>query len=112
MAQAQSASLSSFLNDAAWERLAEKLKLSPREIQIVRAVFEDQKELVIARRLGMSPHTVHTHMDRLHSKLSVRGRSQLIIKVLTTFLLMTAEPDSPLPAICGDRAAGRCPLGR
>ena len=110
MTETISPSLSSFLNEAAWERLAEKLRLSPREVQVVQGVLEDETELAIARRLGMSPHTVHTHMDRLHGKLSVRGRPELILKILTAFLLMTAEPDSPLAPICGNRVAGRCPL--
>lgn len=107
-----SSSLSSFLNEAAWERLAEKLKLSPREIQIVQGVLEDRKEGEIARRLRMSPHTVHTHMERLHGKLSVRTRAEMILKILTAFLLMTAEADSPLAPICGNRALGKCPLGK
>jgi ATP/maltotriose-dependent transcriptional regulator MalT len=107
-----SPSLSIFLNEAAWDRLAERLKLSGREIQIVQGVLDDLKESAIAQRLKMSAHTVHTHTERLHGKLSVSSRSELIIKILTTFLLMTAEPDSPLPPICGNRASGRCPLNR
>ena len=103
-------SLSSFLNQAAWERLAEKLGLSEREIQILQAVLEDSKEKGIAQRLRISPHTVHTHLDRLYRKLAVRSRSDLILKILSSFLLMTAEADSPLPSICGNRTAGRCPL--
>ena len=110
MAETNSSSLSSFLNKAAWERLAEKLKLSRREIQIAQGVLEDQKEVCIARQLRMSPNTVHTHMGRLHRKLSVQGRPQLILKILSAFLFMTAEADSPLPAICGNRTSGRCPL--
>ncbi|MGD0768641.1 MAG: helix-turn-helix transcriptional regulator [Tepidisphaeraceae bacterium] len=110
MTEINSRSLSSFLNEAAWERLAVKLKLSPREVQIVRALLEDQRELEIARRLRVSPHTVHAHMDRLHGKLSVRSQPELILKILTAFLLMTAEPGSPLPPICGNRTSGRCPL--
>ncbi|MGD0461680.1 MAG: helix-turn-helix transcriptional regulator [Tepidisphaeraceae bacterium] len=107
---ADPSSLSSFLNEAAWERLAEKLKLSHREVQVVQAMLEDQRESEIARRLELSPHTVHAHMDRLHGKLSVRSQPELIVKVLTAFLLMTAEPDSLLPPICGKRTSGRCPL--
>ena len=112
MTETDSPSLSTFLSKAAWDRLAAKLRLSPREVQILRALLDDEKELVIARRLQISPHTVHTHMERLHSKLSVRSQSALTIKILTTFLLMTAEPDSPLPPICPKRTAGRCPLYR
>jgi DNA-binding NarL/FixJ family response regulator len=110
MTEAHSSSLSSFLGDAAWERMAQKLRLSRREVQILQAMLEDQKEPAIARRLEMSPRTVHTHIERLHGKLSVRSQPELIIKILTLFLMMTAEPDSPLPPICGNRTSGRCPL--
>jgi DNA-binding NarL/FixJ family response regulator len=110
MTEPRSSSLSSFLGDAAWERLAEKLRLSRREVQILQAMLEDQKEPAIARRLQVSPRTVHTHIQRLHGKLSVRSQPELIIKILTVFLLMTAQPDGPLPPICGNRTAGRCPL--
>ena len=104
------APLTSFLNEAAWGRLAGRLRLSPREIQVLQAVLEDRKESAIAVRLTMSPHTVHTHMERMRAKLSVRSREELIVKILTVFLLMTAEPESPLAPICGNRASGRCPL--
>jgi DNA-binding CsgD family transcriptional regulator len=110
MAEIISPSLSSFLGQAAWARLAEKLSLSGREVEVVKALLEDQRESEIARRLHVSPHTVHAHMDRLHGKLSVRSQPELILKILTMFLLMTAEPDSPLPPICGNRTSGRCPL--
>jgi DNA-binding CsgD family transcriptional regulator len=110
MGKTDSTALSSFLRKAAWQRLADKLSLSPREVQIVRLILQNKRESAIARRLLMSLHTVHMHTMRLHRKLSVQSRPALIVKILTTFLLMTAEPDSPLPAICGIRTSGRCPL--
>jgi len=67
------------------------------------------KVSAIAGRLELSLHTMHTHGERLHRKLSVRSGPELIVQILTTFLLMTAKPDSPLPPICPNRAAGRCP---
>ena len=109
MTETGSSSLSSFLTEAAWERLAERLSLSPREAQIVQAVLEDQKESAIARQLKMSPHTVHTHLERLYVKLSVHSRPELILKIVTAFLSMTSELDSPLPAICADRTSGNVP---
>ena len=113
MASVSAAGLSSFLNDAAWARLGEKLNFSRREIEVARALLlHDQREGAIARRLRISTHTVHSHLEHLHAKLGVRTRGELIAAVLTAFLLMTAEPNSPLPAICGKRAAGRCPLTR
>ena len=110
MTETCSSPLSPFLNAEAWECLAQKLKLSPREVQILQVLLEDQRESEIARRLRVSPHTVHAHMDRLHGKLSVRSQVELILKILTAFLVMTAEAGSPLAPICSNRTSGRCPL--
>jgi len=100
----------SFLSERGWRGLAERLKLSEREVEVARAVLADETERAIARRLGISPHTVHTHLERLYHKLQVSSRLGLAVKLYQTLLVMTAEPHSPLPPICGQRAAGRCPL--
>jgi hypothetical protein len=36
------------LSDVTWREIARSLKLSPRELQIVRATFRDRKELAVA----------------------------------------------------------------
>ena len=97
-------------SDDAWEHIARSFKLSKRELQIVRATFDDQKETGIAASLRISPHTVHTHIERLHRKLAVADRTQLVILIMRRFLSLTASPSSALPSICSNRAAGRCPL--
>lgn len=97
-------------SDAAWREIARSLKLSGREVQIVRGVFDDRIESAIAADLGISSHTVHTHFERLHRKLAVRNRVELVLRVTNEFLAVTASPDSVLPSICANRTAGRCPL--
>src|ERR1017187_688409 len=62
---------SGIFSGQAWTEIARSLKLSRRELQIVRSVFDDCTELAIATDLGISPHTVHTHVERLHYKLAV-----------------------------------------
>lgn len=79
-----------------WAHLCFALKLSPREIQIVRGVFEDQKEETIARNLGISPHTVNTYFQRLYAKLHVSSRPQLIIRILAEYLKPFAT-NEPMP---------------
>jgi ATP/maltotriose-dependent transcriptional regulator MalT len=89
--------LGSYLDEAAWESLAKKLRLSAREAQIVRGIFRDLKEATIADELQISHHTVHSHLHRLYAKLNVGSREQLIVVVLVTYLSMNAEPNgSPL----------------
>jgi DNA-binding CsgD family transcriptional regulator len=79
-----------------WTHLCRALKLSPREIQIVQGVFEDQKEETIACNLGISPHTVNTYFQRLYAKLHVSSRPQLILRILAEYLkpFATEEPVS------------------
>lgn len=69
-----------------WTAVGLSLRLSPRELQIVQAIFDDLKEAAIADKLGISAHTVHTHLERLYRKLSVRGRTTLAIRILAEHL--------------------------
>ena len=97
-------------SEQAWSEIARSLRLSPRELQILRGIFDDHTEFAIAVDLGISPHTVHTHIDRLHRKLAVVDRVTLILRVVEELLVLTVAPGSALPSICANRAAGRCPL--
>ena len=104
----RSASAGSWLNQQAWAAIARRLRLSPRELQIAQLIFQDSKELAIADALGMSPHTVRTHMERLYRKLSVKSRVKLVLRITQTFLALTQEDESDLPPICSKRNG--CPL--
>jgi DNA-binding CsgD family transcriptional regulator len=95
----------------AWAAMARSLQLSGRELQLVRGVFDDQKDLALASALGISVHTIHTHFERLHHKLAINGRPQLIQRVMQEFLALTAAPGSVLPPICACRTTGHCPRG-
>jgi DNA-binding CsgD family transcriptional regulator len=97
-------------SEQAWGKIADSLKLSGRELQIVREVFNDRTEFAIANNLKLSPHTVHTHCERLYHKLAVTDRVKLVLRVTNEFIALTFAPESNLPPICANRAAGRCPL--
>jgi DNA-binding CsgD family transcriptional regulator len=90
-----------FISEQAWELLAADLHLSGRELEIARQVFDDRKENIIATALGLSPHTIHTHLDRLYHKLGVKSRVELVLRVVNRFLELTSRPDSQLRPICG-----------
>lgn len=72
--------------DQEWRVLADLLRLSPREAEIVRHVFDDAAEAAIARDLDLAPSTVHTYLGRLYRKLSVRSRGELLTLVFYEFL--------------------------
>jgi len=101
---------SAVFSDLAWEAIARSVKLSGRECQIVRAVFDDETDRALAQRLGISLHTVHTHVERLHRKLAIMNRPQLLVLVLREFLTLTVAPENQLPPICADHASHRCPF--
>ena len=101
---------STVFSNRVWAEIARKLRLSNRELEIVRGIFDDQTEAAIADDLGISPHTVHTHVERLHRKLVVQDRAAMIVRIVTEFLRMTAAPDGHLPPICSKRTAGLCHL--
>jgi DNA-binding CsgD family transcriptional regulator len=63
-------------NDAAIRSLG----LSPREIEMLEALASGESNKEIARRFGISPNTVKTHLARVYEKLEVQRRVQAIEK--------------------------------
>ena len=56
------------------------LGLSSREVEILEALASGESNKQLARRLGISPNTVKTHVARVYEKLEVRNRVQAIEK--------------------------------
>ncbi len=69
-----------------WEILSARLALSPREMQILRAIVDNRKEMAIANQLKISIHTVRTHAERLKTKLGVTNRTTLLVRVFCEYL--------------------------
>lgn len=74
------------LSDHQWQTIVDDLHLSPREVEIVMCLFDGSTEQGIALALGISPHTVHTHMERLYHKIHVQSRCEVALRVFETFL--------------------------
>jgi DNA-binding CsgD family transcriptional regulator len=76
------------LKEEAWTAISSSLRLSARELQIVTCVIEGRLDTdhEIARVLGISPHTVHTHLERLYKKIGVASRSHLILRVFAEYV--------------------------
>lgn len=79
------------LLEAEWDWIVRQLELSPRELQIVRLVMVDAKERTIARRLGISIHTVHTHLKRIYAKSCVNSRIELILGIFREYVAYARE---------------------
>lgn len=86
-----------------WRVIVSQLRLSRRERQIVESMLLGMDtEVRIADRLGMSPRTVQTHVQRLREKLAATSREQ----ILSTVVLMCLSKDlrSPCDIASGSRA--------
>ncbi|MET9498302.1 helix-turn-helix transcriptional regulator [Streptomyces sp. NPDC006552] len=53
--------------------------ITPREKQVLSLLAEGLTYGSIARRLGISPHTVDTHLRRLREKTGAANRMQLAV---------------------------------
>jgi DNA-binding NarL/FixJ family response regulator len=71
-----------------WRALAQRLRLSARELQITQTVFRGQKRQAIAATLGMSVGSVCTHFVRLYRKLGVGSRTELVIRIMREWQTM------------------------
>jgi DNA-binding CsgD family transcriptional regulator len=57
--------------------------LPPRLRQVLAGLLEGDSEQQIALQLGISPHTVHEHVKRLHRRFGVASRGELLAGLLT-----------------------------
>lgn len=56
--------------------------LPPRQAAVLDGLCRGLSEKQIAAELGMSPHTVHDHVKRLHLRFGVQSRGELIARAL------------------------------
>jgi DNA-binding NarL/FixJ family response regulator len=101
---------SAIFSERAWVGVARSLRLSRRELDILRCLFDGLTESAIAARLCISLRTVHTHVERLHHKLGVTHQVALVLRLVVEFLKLAGAPGSGMPPICARRTARRCPL--
>ena len=78
---------SAILDENQWIQIGEALRLSAREAEILRSVFDDVTEAGMAEKLEISPHTVHSHLTRLYRKLGVRSRAECVVRVFAQYLI-------------------------
>ena len=98
------------LSEHAWSEIASALDITKRELQIVQSVFDNLPKTAIAQRLGISAHTVHTHLNRLFKKLTVTTRTELVLRIIEQMITLTLSETGVLPPICRRHHAGRCRL--
>lgn len=95
----------SLLTAETWVIIARSLALSGREAEIARLILHDDSEQAIADHLGISSHTVHTHMERLFRKLNVSSRCQVVVRIFQAYLRLTAGSRGPARELRDARAS-------
>jgi DNA-binding NarL/FixJ family response regulator len=61
-------------------RVQHSLKVSERELEVLRRLAAGESNKQIAQGLDVSPNTVKTHVANLFQKLEVRRRTEAILK--------------------------------
>lgn len=86
------------LPQSCWDGICSLLKLSRREADIACLILANYSESAIARQLTISPHTVHSHVDRLYRKLHIGSRCELIVRLFAAYIHIEtrSRPDPSL----------------
>lgn len=76
-----------FLPEPCWQSIVRSLGLSDREAQVAGLILGDGScETAMAASLSISPHTVHTHLERIYRKLRVTSRSQVVSRIFQLYV--------------------------
>jgi DNA-binding NarL/FixJ family response regulator len=75
-------------SEAEGEEDAPVTSLTPREMQVLQLLAEGASNKVIARRLGITPHTAKFHVAAVAGKLGATGRTDAVAKAMRLGLLM------------------------
>ena len=93
----------------AWNEIGRGLRLSARELEIIRGLYDGHKESAIGAAVSCSARTVETHLRRLHAKLNVHSHMELARVITRCFLQLPLCAAGHVPQICAHREAARCP---
>ncbi len=89
-------------SEGQWSSLAEELSLSPRQIEIVRCLFDGLTDGQIAARIKAGVPTIRTHLSRMFRSLKVHDRNELILLVFTSFRRRCRNADCPRRRDCDE----------
>ena len=73
---------SCILTDEQWDMTAEILRLTRREKEVCRELFDGNTRIQIAEHLGIKPRTVRHYMEHIHQKLVVTNRVGVVLRII------------------------------
>ena len=96
-----------FLPEPSWQSIVRSLGLSDREAQVASLILGDGScESAMAASLSISPHTVHTHLERIYRKLRVTSRSQVVSRIFQLYVNQEAATQA-MPTVYARRRPDR-----
>lgn len=69
------------------DEFIDRMKLTKREVEIIRSIAQGQPTPVIAEKLFVSPYTVETHRKNIFRKLSLTNMAELVRFAHENFLV-------------------------
>jgi len=81
----------SFLPVSTWVVISGSLRLSGRESEIAQCILAGCSKEGMAKKLGISDHTVQTHLERLYRKLGVSSRCEVVVRLFATYVSLQRE---------------------
>jgi DNA-binding NarL/FixJ family response regulator len=69
------------------DEFIDRMKLTKREVEIIRSIAQGQPTTVIAEKLFVSPYTVETHRKNIFRKLSLSNVAELVRFAHENFLV-------------------------
>jgi hypothetical protein len=79
------------LPSSAWLDIRIGLRLSERELGVVRGIFADQEQESIATAMGIAPAVVYRTLMRVYVKLHIGSRIELKSRVKAEYLAIAAN---------------------
>ena len=108
---------SEMLSLAQWTVAAQKLRLTNREKEVCKELFDGHTRNEIADHLGIKARTVRHYMEHIHQKLAVSNRVGVVLRIIQIRDQIEGEDDTGTP-VYSDRpsptqpAAVRMPLNQ
>ena len=62
------------------------MELTPRQLTVLRLIFDGKSDKQIANQLKIRPPTVRTHVQRIYKRVGVSGRIELVVEIIREFL--------------------------